>query len=39
VPFFRNALLAQHLLPVTKNLTPEGCFIFHQDSVPGQRAT
>jgi len=36
--YFRNALLAQHLLPVIKKLTPEDCFIFQQDSVPAHRA-
>jgi len=35
--YFRNAVMA-HLLPVIRNMAPEGCFIFHQDSVPTHRA-
>ena len=36
--YFRNALVAQHLLLVIRNMAPEGCFIFHQDRVPAHTA-
>jgi len=36
--YYRDFLLEQHLLPVIRNLVPEGCFIFQQDSAPARRA-
>jgi hypothetical protein len=36
--YYRDVLLSQHLLPVIRNLAPEGCFVFQQDSAPANRA-
>src|SRR6218665_1224078 len=36
--YYRDVLLAQHLLPVIRNLAQEGYFIFQQDSAPAHRA-
>jgi len=36
--YYRDVLLSQHLLPVMRNLAPEGCFVFQQDSAPAHRA-
>jgi len=34
--YYRDVLLAKHL-PVIRNMAPESCFIFQQDSVPAHR--
>jgi len=36
--YYRDVLLAQHLLPVIRNLALEGYFIFQQDSAPANRS-
>jgi hypothetical protein len=36
--YYRDVLLSQHLPPVIRNLAPEGCFVFQQDSAPARRA-
>ena len=36
--YYRDVLLSQHLLPVVRNLAPEGYFVFQQDSAPAHRA-
>jgi len=36
--YYRDALLAQHLLPVIRNLTLEGYSICQQDNAPAHRA-
>jgi len=36
--YYRDVLLSQHLLPVIRNLAPEGFFVFQQDSAPAHRA-
>jgi len=36
--YYRDVLLAKHLLTVIRNLAQEGDFIFQQDSVPAHRA-
>ena len=36
--YYRDVLLAQHPLPVIKNLALEGYSIFQQDSAPAHRA-
>jgi len=37
--YYRDVLLAQHLLPAFRNLAPEGCFIFQQDSIRVRQPT
>ena len=36
--YYRDVLLSQLLLPVIRNLAPEGCFVFQEDSAPAHRA-
>src|SRR6218665_614379 len=36
--YYRNVLLAQHLLPIIRNLALEGYSIFQHDSAPAHRA-